>query len=207
MMAEKHPNELELLSFVEEDLGAGARRDVAEHLVACRTCTEQVRRLEAGREALRSAPSLELPEERRDEIFAALPVRLDPWRRFRPVKRAFVVAVPVAAAAALAVVFVVSGTPQLGGGEGSDSGSPAAAEETARDGGGLEATTRAEAAPMVTFVQFAQGPPAELVRLLAGEGIQAKVEPGGGVIAQARAGEVRAALASRATGDVPVYVR
>ena len=214
MMAEKHPNELELLSFVEEDLGAGARRDVAEHLVACRTCTEQVRRLEAGREALRSAPSLELPEERRDEIFAALPERLDPWRRFRPVKRAFVVAVPVAAAAALAVVFVVSGTPQLGGGEGSDSGSPAAAaEETARDEGGLEATTRAEAAPMVTppegttFVQFAQGPPAELVRLLAGEGIQAKVEPGGGVIAQARAGEVRAALASRATGDVPVYVR
>ena len=61
MMAEKHPNELELLSFVEEDLGTGARRDVAEHLVACRTCTEQVRRLEAGREALRSAPSLEPP--------------------------------------------------------------------------------------------------------------------------------------------------
>ena len=30
----------------------GARRDVAEHTVACRTCTEQVRRLEAGREAL-----------------------------------------------------------------------------------------------------------------------------------------------------------
>jgi anti-sigma factor RsiW len=213
MMAEKHPNELELLSFVEEDLGAGARRDVAEHLVACRTCTEQVRRLEAGREALRSAPSLELPEERRDEIFAALPVRLDPWRRFRPVKRAFVVAVPVAAAAALAVVFVVSGTPQLGGGDDSDSASPAAAEETARDEGGLEAMTGAEAAPMVTppegttFVRFAQGPPAELVRLLAGEGIQAKVEPGGGVIAQARAGEVRAALASRATGDVPVYVR
>ena len=215
MMAEKHPNELELLSFVEEDLGAGARRDVAEHLVACRTCTEQVRRLEAGREALRSAPALELPDERRDEIFAALPVRLDPWRRFRPVKRAFVVAVPVAAAAALAVVFVVSGTPQLGGGDDSDSGSPAAAEETARDEGGLEATTGAasEATPMVTppegttFVRFAQGPPAELVRLLAGEGIQAKVEPRGGVIAQARAGEVRAALASRAIGDVPVYVR
>ena len=59
MMAEKHPNELELLSFVEEDLGAGARRGVAEHPVACRTCTEQVRRLEAGREARCSAPSLE----------------------------------------------------------------------------------------------------------------------------------------------------
>jgi anti-sigma factor RsiW len=213
-MAEKHPNELELLSFVEEDLGAGARRDVAEHLVACGTCTEQVRRLEAGREAIRSAPSLELTDERRDEILAALPERPDPWRRFRPVKRGFVVAVPVAAAA-LAVVFVVSGTPQLGGGDDSDSASPAAAEESARDEGGLETTTGAasEAAPMVTapegttFVQFAQGPPAELVRLLAGDGIQAEVEPGGGVIADARASEVRAALASRATGDVPVYVR
>ena len=215
MMAEKHPDELELLSFVEEDLGAGARRDVAEHLVACRTCTEEVKRLEAGREALRSAPSLELSDQRRDEILAALPERPDPWRRFRPVKRAFVVAVPVAAAAALAVVFVVSGTPQLGGGDDSNSASPAAAEDNARDEGGLEATTGAasEAAPMVTppegttFVQLAQGPPAEIVRLLAGEGIQAEVEPGGGVIAQALAGEVRAALASRATGDVPVYVR
>ena len=217
MMAEKHPNELELLSFVEEDLGAGARRDVAEHLVACRTCTEQVRRLEAGREALRSAPSLELPDERRDEIFAALPERPDPWRRFRPVKRAFVVAAPVAATAALAALFVVGVTRLDVGGDddAGDAASPAAAEEGANDDSGLEATTGAasEAAPMVTppegttFVQFAQGPPAELVRLLAGEGIQAKVEPGGGVIAQARAGEVRAALASRAIGDVPVYVR
>ena len=45
------------------------------------------------------------------------------------------------------------------------------------------------------------------MRLLAGEGIEAEVEPGGGVIAEARAGEVRAALAGRTPGNVPVYVR
>ena len=33
-MAEKHPDELELLSYVEEGLPADARRDVVEHLVA-----------------------------------------------------------------------------------------------------------------------------------------------------------------------------
>ena len=214
-MAEKHPNEIELLSFVEEDLGADARRDVAEHLVACRTCADQIRRLEAGREALRSAPPLELPDERRDQILASLPEQPDPWRRFRPMKRALVIAAPVAATAAVAVLFVVGVTQlDVGGDDDEGDASPAAAEESARDDGGLDLTTApAEAAPAVTppegttFVQFVQGPPAEIVRLLAGEGIQAEVEPGGGVIAEAPAGEVRAALASRAAGDVPVYVR
>ena len=215
-MAEKHPNEIELLSFVEEDLGADARRDVAEHLVACRTCADQIRRLETGREALRSAPSLELPDERRDQILASLPEQPDPWRRFRPVKRALVIAAPVAATAAVAALFVVGVTRarRRRGRRRRRCASPAAAEESARDDGGLDQTTApAEAAPLATppegttFVQFAQGPPAEIVRLLAGEGIEAEVEPGGGVIAEARAGEVRAALAGRATGDVPVYVR
>ena len=46
--------------------------------------------------------------------------------------------------------------------------------------------------------------------MLDGEGIQAEVVAGGGVIAEARAGEVRAALAGREAaegGGVPVYVR
>jgi hypothetical protein len=219
-MAEKHPTELELLSFVEEELGGDARRDVGEHLVACRPCADQIRRLGAAREALRSAPLLELPEDRRSEIFASLPERRDPWRRFRPAKRALVIAAPVAAAAALAAVFVVGGT-QLGGG--GDGDQQDAAEATADDAGGADATppVEMEAAPTATaelaapaeapegttFVLFAQGPAAEIVRVLAAKGIQAQVDAGGGVVAEARAGEVRAALAGRATGDVPVYVR
>jgi anti-sigma factor RsiW len=218
-MAEKHPTELELLSFVEEELGDDVRRDVGEHLVACRPCADQIRRLEAAREALRSASPLELPDERRGEIFASLPERRDPWRRFRPARRVLVIAAPVAAAAALAAVFVVGGT-QLGSSGDDDS---EAADVAAEESGGAETTspmemdattttTAEQAAPAdapegATFVLFAQGPAAEIVRVLAGEGITAEVDPGGGVVAEARAGEVRAALAGRATGDVPVYVR
>jgi hypothetical protein len=214
-MAEKHPTELELLSFVEEDLGDADRRDVSEHLVACRPCADNVRRLEAARAALGAAPLLELTEERRGEILASLPERPDPWRRFRPVKRALVVAAPVAAAAALAVVFVVGGT-QLGGGGDDDEAAEATMDAAADEGGaeeGADTSLQKEAAPAqaappgTTFVLRAQGPAAEIVRLLEGEGIEAEVDPGGGVVAEGRAGEVRAALASRATGDVPVYVR
>jgi hypothetical protein len=219
-MAEKHPSELELLSFVEEELDADEHRDVSEHLVACRPCADQIRRLEAARQALRSAPPLELPEERRDEILASLPERPDPWRRFRPAKRVLVIAAPVAAAAALVGVFVVGGT-QLGSSGDDDSGE--AADVAAEESGGADepAPQRMEAAPTATeeaaapqdapagttFVLFVQGPAAEIVRLLAAEGIAAEVDPGGGVVAEARAGEVRAALAGRATGTVPVYVR
>jgi hypothetical protein len=216
-MAEKHPSELELLSFVEEELGDADRRDVSEHLVACRPCADNVLRLEAARAALRASPLLELAEERRGEILASLPGRPDPWRRFRPVKRALVVAAPVAAAAALAVVFVVGGT-QLGGGgdDDADEAAEATMDAAADEGGaeeGADTTLQTEAAPAqaappgTTFVLRAQGPAAEIVRLLEGEGIEAEVDPGGGVVAEGRAGEVRAALAGRATGDVPVYVR
>ncbi|HXV33791.1 MAG TPA: hypothetical protein VD769_07255 [Gaiellaceae bacterium] len=221
-MAEKHPSELELLSFVEEELGDDDRREVSEHLVACRPCADEIRRLEAAREALRGAPLLELPEERRGGILASLPERPDPWRRFRPVKRVLVIAAPVAAAAALVGVFVIGGT-QLGSGDDDDS---EAADVAAEESGGADATeplemdeeaaptaTSEAASPLqdapagTTFVLFAQGPAAEIVRVLAAEGIAAEVDPGGGVVAEARAGEVRAALAGRASGDVPVYVR
>jgi SRSO17 transposase len=50
------------------------------------------------------------------------------------------------------------------------------------------------------------GPPAEVVRALRREGIDADVVEGA-VVADARAGEVEAALADRPTGPVEVYVR
>jgi anti-sigma factor RsiW len=218
-MAEKHPSELELLSFVEEELDGEARRDVAEHLVACRTCADEIRRLEAARDALRSAPLLELPDERRDEILASLPERRDRWRRFRPARRALVIAAPVAAAAALVAVLVVGGTQLRSSGD-DEQGEAAdvAAEESA--GGGATAPRETEAAPTATgeaavpagppgttFVLLTQGPPAAIVRALQDEGIEARVDPGGGVVAAAQAADVRAALAGRPDGSVPVYVR
>jgi anti-sigma factor RsiW len=206
MMAEKHPDELELLSFLEEELDGEARREVGEHLVACRSCADQVRRLEAGRDALRAAPLLELPGDRREEIMASLPERRDPWRLFRPAQRAIVIAAPVAAAAALVGVFVLGGT-QLGGGGGDDDEAAEAGQagETMLEEAGDAAQ---EASPEVNaLVRMVQGPPAEVVRLLESEGIPAEVDPEGNVAAEGRIGEVRAVLAGRPDGNVAVYVR
>jgi anti-sigma factor RsiW len=204
-MAEKHPDELMLLSYVEEELDDPTRRDVAEHLAACPTCAQQIRRLEAGRDALRAAPPLELPDPRRAEILSTLPEHPERWRLFQPVKRALVVAAPVAAAAALIGVFVLAGT-QLGGGGDND--------EAAEVGGGAEEATvmqdtdaAPEAVPQGTLVVRVQGPAAAVVRILENEGIQAEVRSREVVLADARAGEVRAALGGRRSGSVGVYVR
>jgi anti-sigma factor RsiW len=214
-MAEKHPDELQLLSFVEEELDGSARHEVAEHLVACRACTDQVRRLEAARDALRAAPLLELPDARRSEIVAALPERRDPWRRLRPARRILAVAAPVAAAAGVVAVLVLAG-PQLRGGDNEEAAGDA--QEAATDASGGAAADEAApqaAVPGAVFVRFTEGPAEEVVRLLAAAEISAEIDSTGAVVADARAGEVRRALsrqvrralADRPAGDVAVYVR
>jgi anti-sigma factor RsiW len=213
-MTEKHPDQLELLAYVEHELDPGPHRELAEHLATCPSCAEQVRRLEAGREALRAAPLLDLSEDRKQTIMWSLPDRPDRWAVFRPVKRALVVAAPVAGAAALIGVFVLAGT-QLGGGGDNDAGGEAAqvgADEGAaetEEGGRPESETfpLRDAPAGAVFVRTARGPAAAIVRALDEEGIPAEVDAEGRVIAEARAGEVRAALAGRPPGDVPVYVR
>jgi hypothetical protein len=214
-MAEKHPDELELLSYVEKELPADAHRDVVEHLVACRACAESVRRLEAAREALRAAPLLELPEERRRQAIAALPERRDPWRPVRPLRRAILVAAPVAAAAAFVGVFVLAATQLDGGGDADDAGEAAQVAEDAGGGaeGGGDSAERAQdaetSAPLLAqgdLVRSVEGPPAEIVRVLRREGITAEVVEGA-VLADSRAGEVEAALEGRPDGPVQVYVR
>jgi len=212
MMAEKHPDELELLSYVEEELSADDRQEVVEHLVACRSCSEHVRRLEAGRAVLRSAPLLEFPEARRRELLASLPEHPDRWRPFRPLKRVLVVAAPVAAAAALVGVLVLAGP--LGDGGGDDQAAVEAGEaaETAMElredeqAGGAE-DAAPESAQAGEFLRNVQGPAEEVVRLLRAEGFEATVAPDGTVLAEGVIQEVRAALAGRPAGDVAVYVR
>jgi Putative zinc-finger len=209
-MTEKHPDQLELLAYVEEELDPGPHRKLAEHLAACPSCAEQVRRLETGREALRTAPLLDLSDDRKQTILWSLPDRPDRWAFFRPVKRALVVAAPVAGAAVLIGVFVLAGT-QLGGG-GDDDSEGGEAAQVADEGAGQTSEDRpeAESAPLAdepTFLRRVQGPAAAVVRVLEGEGIPAEIDAQGRVIAEARPGEVRAALSGRPPGDVPVYVR
>jgi hypothetical protein len=206
-MAEKHPDEFALLSYVEEELPTDARQDVAEHLVACRSCAEHVRRLEAGRTALRAAPPLELSDDRRARMLAALPARRERRSFSDHLRRALVITAPVAAAAALVGVFVVT-DPQLGGGDDAEEAGVDAAE------GGGEAqelsTGAADAtAPMNagTFVRNVAGPASAVVNLLVAAGINAEANANGSVTADGTAAEVRAALEGRPGGIVAVYVR
>jgi hypothetical protein len=220
MMAEKHPDEIALLSYVEDELAADHRQEVVEHLVSCPSCSQHVRRLEAGRDALRAAPLLELPEERRRELLSGLPERPDRWRLFRPVRRALVVAAPVAGAAVLVGVFVLAGTQLRGGGgdddsEGAGAGGEAAETMTdsqrANEAAPEESSADADQRTSLLFkdavlVRRVQGPPAEILDLLGHEGITAEIVEGA-VIARAARADVRAALAERPAGGVDVYVR
>jgi anti-sigma factor RsiW len=215
-MGERHPDELDLLAYVEEELSSDARREVSEHLVACRTCSDHVRRLEAARTALRAAAPLELSEEGHEKILAALPARQPPKRSWTPLRRILVVAAPVAAAAALVGGFVAVGT--LGGGE-NDEGEAAgvAAEEGAADMGGAEAPSvaregattmpggSAQALNDAHLVRDVLGPPGEIVVVLSNAGITAAIQEGA-VVADASTDAVRTALAGRPDGTVPVYV-
>lgn len=214
-MAERHPEELDLLAYVEEELASDARQEVVEHLVACRSCSDHVRRLETGREALRAAPALELSDERHEQILAALPVRQTPRRSWAPLRRVLVVAAPVAAAAALVGGFVAVGT--LGGGGDDEQGAGVAAEEGAADMGGQErssaqggaTTTMLSGAPALAdknLVRHVQGPPGEIVVVLGNAGITAAIQDGA-VVAQGDKDAVREALAGRPDGNVPVYVK
>jgi hypothetical protein len=210
-MAEKHPDELELLSFVEEELDAGSRQELAEHLGACRSCAEQVRRLEAGKAALQTAPLLDLPEGRRETVIGSFPERSDRRRLFRPAKRVLVIAAPVAVAAALVGVFAFTG-PRLSGGDDEAGGEAAQAEEPSRDaaGGGAETgpQPQLDEPQLLTdarFVRSVGGPPAEVVHALETQGIAARVDKSGAVLATGPAAAVREALAGRPGGDVDVY--
>ena len=210
-MAEKHPDEIELLSYVEEELAHDARQEVAEHLVACRSCAEHVRRLEAGRTVLRAAPPLELSDERRARMLAALPERRESWSFTRPLKRVLVIAAPVAAAAALIGVVVVNGP--YGGDNGDNGAAADAGGDVAEESAGqeMEQSTGAadQTAPLSTgtLVRKVAGPASTVVSLLDAEGIDAEANPDGSVTAQGNAADVRAALEGRPGGIVAVYVK
>jgi anti-sigma factor RsiW len=210
-MAEQHPSEITLLSYVEDDLTPDNRQDVAEHLVACRACADNVRLLEAGRTALRSAPPLQLSDERRARMHAALPDR-HPRRTLSDyVRRGLLIAAPVAVAAGLAAV-VFTTDPQFGGGDDDDAAENAAVDAGQAEGGGdaemEQSTGAADATAAGTLVRNVAGPASAVVNALAAEGIEAEInEVDGSVTAQGTAADVRAALEGRPSGIVAVYVR
>jgi hypothetical protein len=213
-MAAKHPGEPTLLAYVEGDLTAVERGALAAHLAACPECTEQVRLLEAGRDALAAAPHLELAEERRRAILRRLPERPQRLGFLEPFRHGLMRGAPALAALLLVAVFIAFAT-QLGGGgddeEGEGAGGGEAAQtapaqpEAAGEGEepALEDSSRTLAG--ARLVRRVAGPPREVVELLRRNGFTAVLLEGS-VVAEGRRGEIRAVLEGRPRGPVRVYV-
>lgn len=226
-MAERHADELTLLAYVDGELTRGDRGALEQHLHSCSACADEARRLEAGRDALRAAPLLELPEERRRTILASLPAREERRGFFAPLRR-LGPALPAAAALVLVAALVALATQLPRGGGDGDMGAAAegqvqedAAQEGAGDEGAAEegaaepegdtrtaapSSGQAKALAGADFVARVQGPAVEVVRLLRRSGHTAFVRDGS-VLAVGDPDEIRTALASRRTGGVAVYAR
>ena len=132
-MAERHPDELDLLDLVEGELPRAAQGSVAAHVEGCARCSEVVRQLRAGRGALHASGVLQLSERARDGISAAIDEQ-PRTRRFRfwePRRLGLVLA---------ATLVLVASAVAVGqwGGVGDEQGGDAASELAEDDGGGGE---------------------------------------------------------------------
>ena len=223
-MIEPHPHDVELLDYVEDELAKDRRRAVGAHVESCQTCRATVADLEGARAALRAAPELELPVDRRARIDAALG-RAAPERRVRGSRRRLLGVLAVAAAFAAVLVGVVSVTggrddPPAGGeaaapqAQESDelAGGGKAEDDTAGAGAGEFKESPSEgsrgAGPLSAEGSIAsvQGPAADVAALLGAHGLDARVEDGRVVVRRAQPRAVVRALEGRPRGPVAVDV-
>jgi len=188
-MSENHPGELELLAYAEGELDPGDA--TAAHVAGCAECAERVRLLEHARTALRAAPLLELPAERRERLLGSLP---EQERRARvPLRALAAVAALVVIAAALALAF------HGHGGGGPASGSSSGGSGAASSAGGEKA-----AAP----TDLTAGPtPGSVAQALRSRGFDARAHDGRVVVQGAHRDAVRKALTALSPGSVPVVVK
>lgn len=200
MVAETHPHDIELFEYVENELPQGRREEIAAHLSTCPVCAEQVGLAAAGRQALRGAGLLELPEESREEILRNLPAR--ELERAPGERRAFSPKLVFAALAGALLLAAMIGilVSSNGSGQESSAGGTGAADATA-EGGGAEAGQGAQAK------LFATGPAAAVAEDLRQKGFDAAVQQDRVVVHGATKQQVREALADRGPGDVEVVVK
>jgi anti-sigma factor RsiW len=197
MVSGTHPDEIQLLDFVEGDLDDAARDVVEAHAAGCADCAEQIRRLEAGREALRGAPLLEAPERIRPE----LPERPSPrGLNLRP-RRLVAVLAPVAVVAG--VVAIVATTNPGGDDEADEAGRAAATMAAQAEEGGGEEGAPAQALD-AAVVRSVAGPPNEVVQALQAKGFDARRLDGRVEVRGASPEKVEIALADRPNGPVEV---
>lgn len=213
MMAGTHPDELNLLSYVEGELRDSEHDSVATHVRACPECSSHVRELEAARDVLRAAPPLELPAHRAS---LDLPARPEERRVYVSPLRFVTVLAPVAAV--IAVVVALTGLPtrdDAENGASRDAGggalptAPAEAESGAA--AGEDSSTLSSGEPGGSsgarqLVARVQGPPGRVARVLRRHGYEVFVVDRSVVVRNAKPAEVRRALADERRGRVEVAV-
>ncbi len=210
MMAGMHPEEVELLAYLEGELDDPRRAEVASHLESCDRCAQEVRSVEAGRAALHSSPMLELPSERLEAMLTRLPSRAAAPPGL--IRRALPVAAALAAVAALAGGAFVLGT--IDGGDDEGASAPAQGEASDAGGGGEAAPTtggastdKGQSAEPLLRADSVAGSPATVARRLRSDGFDARAVDGRVIVRGATAAEVRKALETLDTGPVRVVVR
>jgi anti-sigma factor RsiW len=226
-MDRTHPSEIELLEYVEGELGDAQAARLRTHLASCAACAAAATELERAREVLRASPLLELSAGRRERILASLGdqerERRSPLVSLSP-KRLLAVLAPAAAVAALVVTL----TTVVGNGDQDQEASaerdataeiaaapaeaappaeppPEASAGAAADEAGAPETPEApmmEAKAPLT----AEGTPAEVAEFLRAKGFDAKVVAGTVEVAGAKEDAVAKALEELGPGPVTVVV-
>jgi anti-sigma factor RsiW len=227
MMDSRHPEDVDLLAYVDDELPNDRRRALAGHLDDCDTCAETVAKLEAGRDALRAAPLMQLPPTMRERMTMTLD-RFGPDRR-QPLRRTYVSRmrlVTILAPVAIVLALIVTIADLTGNAESDrEAGGDAAMQaepEGAEEGGGAEApeatgggaeSAEDEAAPsnrttaLGLVVRDVAGPRRDVVAQLRRQGLDVRVVgPRSVVVVGATAEEVERALRGRAPGRVRVAV-
>jgi anti-sigma factor RsiW len=201
MVTGTHPEEIELFDYVEGDLPQSRRPEIEAHLAACAACSEQVTRVQAGRDALRESQFLHLPPRSREAVFMNLPERRGDVRRSPALspKRLLAILTPIAAVAAVVVALVNSG--------GTNNENAAGAAQTTSGGAAAESAQQDSSAPQ-TLNKFraVAGPADEVAGQLRSQGIDARVVKGRVEVRNATRKQVDAALGDRRAGKVEIII-
>ena len=197
MVAGTHPHDSELFEYVEEELPQARREEIAAHLATCSACGEQVELATMGRQSLRRAGLLELPERRHDEILKTLPAQSHSPRERRAFSPKLVLAGLIGL---LAVAAVIGALVNSNAGSGNESSAGGALAGETSGGGTAEALTgQADLS--------ARGSAADVAKDLRERGFRAIVQKDRVVVHGATKQQVREALADRGPGDVEVVVK
>jgi anti-sigma factor RsiW len=199
MVTGTHPEEIELFDYVEGDVAELRRAEIAAHLESCTSCSEQVSRVQAGREALRESQFLQLPPRRREAVFMNLPEqRRAPGRSpaLSP-KQLLAILTPIAAVAAVAIALVSAGDNSNEQASGGAAATGATAEHQAED--------RAAPKALATFGSVV-GPADQVAAELRSKGIDAKAVNRRVEVRDATRQEVDRALGDRRSGRVEIVL-